>query len=111
MKLYNKKVFYIRIAHVSVLVLTLASLSLLYPYRTEVLAFTSNQGKFFKYKLELSSNNSNMLASAIGVFDDYSFSSLDNSSAALSVPVLLYHGIVPVSDRFSMTNETFKDQM
>ncbi len=95
-----------------VAVFGLVSLSFVFPYRNDFSAFAYNQSQFFKYKMEFSSNGSNLFANAISAFvKSNPDNSQSNSTLALSVPVLLYHGIVPESDRFSITEEVFKDQM
>ena len=65
---------------------------------------------YLNYKLSFAqANNKNLTAAVISIFDNAS-PTIENNNAK-SIPVLLYHGIVPVRDRFSMTPETFKDQM
>ena len=49
------------------------------------------------------------LADAISSFNIYSKKS--SPSTATDIPVLLYHGIVQKPDRFSMTSDTFANQM
>ncbi|MDP1688557.1 MAG: polysaccharide deacetylase family protein [bacterium] len=66
---------------------------------------------YLKYKLSFAqTNNNNLTASALTLFSNSNLTIIRNDTAK-SIPVLLYHGIVPASDRFSMTPEAFKNQM
>src|SRR5258706_11275738 len=63
---------------------------------------------FFKYKIAFAENGK-----AFGLHSLFSKSEpkMKDTLPTASVPVLLYHGIVAVPDRFSMTKETFSNQM
>jgi peptidoglycan/xylan/chitin deacetylase (PgdA/CDA1 family) len=68
-----------------------------------------------KYGLDYTSDTQPGRSTLASLGNLFSSAKLDvdmaTSSAAKDVPVLLYHGIVEVPDRFSMTKETFADQM
>lgn len=67
-----------------------------------------------KYKMKFSSTNKNYLAAVSAAYDSATEPTSGESTPikqASLVPVLVYHGIVKHSDRFSMTQETFAGQM
>ncbi|MES2213657.1 MAG: polysaccharide deacetylase family protein [Patescibacteria group bacterium] len=68
---------------------------------------------YFQLKTEYSmmENNQNLLATTISAFSQSEKVQNRSTGVAKTVPVLLYHGIVEKADRFSMTKETFKDQI
>jgi peptidoglycan/xylan/chitin deacetylase (PgdA/CDA1 family) len=56
-------------------------------------------------------SNNNLSLASIGQILNLKNYNLDPSKTSQDVPVLLYHGITEKADRFSLTRETFKDQM
>jgi peptidoglycan/xylan/chitin deacetylase (PgdA/CDA1 family) len=79
-------------------------------------ALISRELNYIRYKTELQTNTDLSLKSVGAVI----FSSLDgrpeqalatSTESAPGIPVLVYHGLVEVPDRFSTTPELFKDQM
>lgn len=83
--------------------------------RTQELALLTAVGRSvsaagFRTQYALASQGNNS-AAALLAFDQQNASSTNASAHAASVPVLLYHGIVASTDRFSLTQDTFKDQL
>ncbi len=64
---------------------------------------------YFKYKSSLG-GGSPLLASVGSLFSNTS-NTAQSTEPANEIPVLLYHGIVPVSDGFSITQEKFAEQL
>ncbi len=56
-------------------------------------------------------SNYDLTANALYAFNSSNSLVTEFNKKAQDIPVLLYHGIVDTPDRFSMTLETFKDQM
>ncbi len=107
-------VFFLLFAGVFVSFISWAKISSLFSI-TNVSSKTRLALHTFNYKIAFSSKNSSagttfsrdVLSS---LTKDFSTISVVNKKAQ-SVPVLVYHGIVPTSDRFNITPEGFKDQM
>jgi peptidoglycan/xylan/chitin deacetylase (PgdA/CDA1 family) len=69
-----------------------------------------------KYGLDYTSESNPGRSTLASIGNLFSSAKLDvdtgvSTTTAKDVPVLLYHGIVEVPDRFSMTKETFAEQM
>ncbi len=63
------------------------------------------------YSTKFWSFNTKLFASTILAFNTSKHEDTGSNGVAASVPVLLYHGIVKTPDRFSMTVDTFAEQM
>jgi len=83
-------------------------------FRTEELAFLNSIGRTVStagYRAQYALTGPRDTASVILALAPQAPSLRDGAPVAHAVPVLLYHGIVASSDRFSLTQETFRDQM
>ncbi len=78
-------------------------------------ALISREINYVRYKTELKTNTNLGLRSIGSVilsqFKGPESALATSTESALGIPVLVYHGIVDVPDRFSTTPELFKDQM
>ncbi len=65
---------------------------------------------YIKYKIEFS-RGANLLSGAASLFSNKNSFNREKGQNEESVAVLLYHGIIPVSDGFSITPDKFAEQM
>lgn len=108
----SKKEFYKRLFHVVGITVLFAVLASTYSLRGGFLHSTYGELTYFRYKSQIGYSANNSMLAGIGALFTSSETRAETPGAQTeSVPVLLYHGIVPTADRFSLTKERFKDQM
>ena len=119
----KKQLFRIKMVFMILLVTMVGTI--IYTTQNRVLekqiAALQREVRYWGYKVELSNNGSSGLASAgafvwdtLGRQVDVNYSNaveVSNNELAESVPVLVYHGIVPKTDRFSLPEKDFKEHM
>lgn len=67
---------------------------------------------YLNYKLSFAqTNNKNLTASIISIFNDTGSAVKNNNDNAKSIPVLLYHGIIEKPDGVNLLVDHFNDQM